>query len=84
MENGNDGPDAVAATILDLRGLNCPLPVLKTAKAMKGLKSGACIIVEATDPMAKLDIPHFCQEHGHTLVSSDLEGDILRFTIEKA
>lgn len=77
-----------AVTVLDLRGLNCPLPVLKTAKAMKPLAPGSRIVIEVTDPMASIDIPHFCSEHGHTLVASDKanssDGDILRFTIKKA
>lgn len=80
--------DGETGVVLDLRGLICPLPVLKTAKAMKTMASGARVTVEVTDPMASIDIPHFCSEHGHTLVASDKaqgkDGDILRFTIEKA
>ena len=71
------------ALMLDLKGLNCPLPVLRTAKAMAGLAAGARVIVEATDPMAAIDIPHFCRQKGHTLVSVE-RGEVLRFTIEKA
>ncbi len=75
-------------TVLDLRGLICPLPVLKTAKAMKGLAPGARVIIEVTDPMARIDIPHFCSEHGHALIATETVtadgGDILRFTIDKA
>ncbi|GGB38969.1 transcriptional regulator [Roseibium aquae] len=71
-------------TILDLKGLKCPLPVLKTRKAMKTLAPGARITVLTTDPMASIDIPHFCNEAGHTLVEANREGDNGRFVIEKA
>lgn len=73
-----------ANAVLDLRGLNCPLPVLKTAKAMKPMAAGARLTIEVTDPMARIDIPHFCAEHGHRLVDSGEEDGVLRFTIEKA
>lgn len=68
---------------LDLKGLKCPLPVLKTRKAMKGLQSGDSLAVLTTDPMAAIDIPHFCQEDGHTLVSAEVEGPDGRFVVQK-
>lgn len=55
--------------LLDLNGLKCPLPVLKTKKALSKLESGAELTVLTTDPMAEIDIPHFCQEHGHELLA---------------
>ncbi|WP_417671358.1 sulfurtransferase TusA family protein [Roseibium sp.] len=70
-------------TTLDLKGLKCPLPVLKTRKALSRLERGARLIVLTTDPMAFLDIPHFCNEDGHKLESSDQEGDNGRFVICK-
>lgn len=67
----------------DLRGLKCPLPVLKTRKRMATLASGTHIWVETTDPLAVLDIPHFCAEDGHRLVETQtVEGGNL-FLIEK-
>mgnify|MGYP000444512842 CR=1 FL=1 len=54
---------------LDLRGLKCPLPVLKTRRRMADLPIGSVIAVETTDPLASIDIPHFCNEDGHELVS---------------
>ncbi len=71
-------------TTLDLKGLKCPLPVLKTRKALNQLGSGARLTVLTTDPMAFLDIPHFCNENGHTLETSEKDGDTGRFTISKA
>ena len=65
---------------IDARGLKCPLPVLKMEKRLAGLPAGATLIVLATDPMAKIDIPLFCRQNGHdcTVVT---EGEVLRFTI---
>lgn len=68
---------------LDLKGLNCPLPVLKTGKALRNLAAGDILVVEATDPMAAIDIPHFCRERGHKLTSQEKDGLVLRFTIAK-
>ena len=54
---------------LDALGLLCPLPVLKIAKRMQGLAVGGVLRVETDDPAAVIDIPHFCNEKGHELVS---------------
>jgi tRNA 2-thiouridine synthesizing protein A len=69
-------------TIIDARGLKCPLPVLKAEKALAGLKPGARLTVLATDPIAKVDIPLLCRQAGHDcgLVT---EGEVLRFAIVK-
>ncbi|WP_394691680.1 sulfurtransferase TusA family protein [Hoeflea sp.] len=69
---------------LDLRGLKCPLPVLRTRKHLRGLASGARIRIETTDPLAVIDIPHFCREDGHQLVSADAMEGCHAFIIEKA
>ncbi|WP_244293060.1 sulfurtransferase TusA family protein [Stappia sp. TSB10P1A] len=69
---------------LDLKGLKCPLPVLKTRKAMTRLETGALIRVLSTDPMSVIDIPHFCQEAGHRLVSRQTgENDVHIFLLER-
>jgi tRNA 2-thiouridine synthesizing protein A len=69
--------------IIDCRGLKCPLPVLKTEKRLALLKAGARVIVLATDPIAKIDIPLFCTQHGHACETSS-EGEVLRFKILKS
>jgi tRNA 2-thiouridine synthesizing protein A len=72
----------LADEVLDARGLKCPLPVLKTEKRLAQLKAGTKLIVLATDPIAKIDIPLFCTQNGHQCdMSSD--GDVLNFTIVK-
>jgi tRNA 2-thiouridine synthesizing protein A len=57
--------------VLDLKGLKCPLPVLKSRKAFASLPGGALVRIFTTDPLAGLDIPHFCQEDGHALVAQE-------------
>ncbi|MBO6717221.1 MAG: sulfurtransferase TusA family protein [Rhizobiaceae bacterium] len=69
--------------IYDLRGLNCPLPVLRTRKRLAGMPPGAQLIVETTDPLAAVDIPAFCKESGHRLVSSEPTADGHKFLLER-
>lgn len=68
---------------LDVRGLRCPLPVLRARKKLLEMDRGTRLIVEATDPMAAIDIPNFCRETGYTLAGTASEGETLRFLIEK-
>ncbi|TWG49659.1 sulfurtransferase TusA family protein [Aminobacter sp. J44] len=73
------------AEIYDLRGLNCPLPVLRARKRLSGMPAGARLWVETTDPLAVIDIPAFCHEAGHKLISSEqVDGAGHRFLIERA
>lgn len=63
----------------------CPLPVLKARKALQALKDGDLLVVDADDPAARVDFPHFCTEQAHDLVSlDDLESGAMRITIRKA
>lgn len=70
--------------VLDLRGLKCPLPVLRTRKHLRDLTTGSQIRIETTDPLAVIDIPHFCREDGHQLLSSQPVDGGHAFVIEKA
>ncbi len=49
----------------DARGLKCPLPVLRAARALRAMREGEVLRLVATDPMAAIDLPHFCREAGH-------------------
>lgn len=69
--------------IVDARGLKCPLPVLKTEKRLSQLQPGAAIVVLATDPIAKIDIPLFCTQNGHQC-EMIVEDEVMRFRIVKA
>lgn len=69
---------------LDTKGLLCPLPVLKLRKALQSLDHGDRIVMQADDPAAQIDVPHFCNEAGHRLVDHVSENGVFTFTIEKA
>jgi tRNA 2-thiouridine synthesizing protein A len=68
---------------LDLSGLKCPLPALRTRKALKGAAGGALLSVICTDPMAAIDIPNLVRETGDELVSQEEAGGKLMFAIRK-
>ncbi|TRL35115.1 sulfurtransferase TusA family protein [Rhizobium straminoryzae] len=69
--------------IYDLKGLKCPLPVLKTRRKLAGLPIGAELSVETTDGLAAIDIPHACREDGQTLLASEATAFGHRFLIRK-
>ena len=69
--------------VLDARNLNCPLPVLKTKKAMKALAPGALIEVLATDPHAATDMRAFAAARGHAIVSESQDGATYRFLLRR-
>ena len=71
------------AETLDALGLRCPLPVLKARKRLKGMATGTILRIEADDPAAIIDVPHFCAEQGHTLVDQSREGETLVFLVRK-
>ncbi len=60
------------------------MPVLKTRKRLSGMAPGSLLTIETTDTLAVIDIPHFCQENGHRIVSSETIPGGHRFTIERA
>ena len=68
--------------LYDLRGLQCPLPALKTGKRMRNLSKGDRLWVETTDPLAVIDIPAYANENGHTLVESHAVEGGHRFLLE--
>ncbi|MEM9046881.1 MAG: sulfurtransferase TusA family protein [Pseudomonadota bacterium] len=69
---------------LDAKGLLCPLPVLKARKRLAELKAGQVLEVYADDPAARVDIPHFCAEQGHQLITSeDREAGVIVFRLKK-
>ncbi len=67
----------------DLRGLKCPLPVMRTTRRMTTMKPGERLVVETTDPLAVIDIPAFCNDNGHRLVESRSIQGGHEFLIEK-
>jgi tRNA 2-thiouridine synthesizing protein A len=68
--------------VIDVRGLNCPLPVLKVERRLRSCPVGMRVTVLTTDPLAALDIPNFCREAGHRLLATERENGAIRFEIE--
>jgi tRNA 2-thiouridine synthesizing protein A len=73
----------MSETTLDLRGLNCPLPVLRAKKALATIPVGGILILECTDPLTTIDVPHFTRQTGHELASQEQQGSIYIFRIVK-
>lgn len=75
--------DATIEMSLDLKGLSCPIPIAKTAKAMKELAPGQLIEVFATDPGSVPDFKAWSRSTGNPLVESGEEGGVYRFVLKK-
>jgi tRNA 2-thiouridine synthesizing protein A len=73
----------MAETSLNLRGLKCPLPALKTRKVLMRLAAGDELVVECTDPLAGIDIPNLLRETGDELVDTRRLPQLLVFRIRK-
>jgi tRNA 2-thiouridine synthesizing protein A len=80
-EGSSRGADA--EPVLDVRFHRCPLPVLKTRKALEALQAGAVLTVIATDPAARIDMAHFCGTSGHALLSVEEAEGVLTFVLRK-
>lgn len=73
-----------AAKVLDATGMACPMPVVKTKKAIRDINSGEILEVHATDSGAKSDLTAWAKSGGHELVSQTEEDGVLKFWIKKA
>jgi tRNA 2-thiouridine synthesizing protein A len=69
---------------LDAKGLACPMPIVKTKKAIDAIKSGEVLEVVVTDKGALNDIPAWAKSGGHTVLEQKTEEDVLYFYIQKA
>jgi tRNA 2-thiouridine synthesizing protein A len=78
-----DATIATVAVSLDLKGLACPLPIAKTAKAMKALEPGQLIEVLATDPGSLPDFRAWSKTTGNPLLEFGEEGGVFRFVLRK-
>ncbi|KIL49249.1 sulfurtransferase TusA family protein [Jeotgalibacillus soli] len=72
-----------AAKVLNAKGLACPMPIVKTKKAMAELETGQILEIHATDKGAKSDLAAWSASGGHELVDSTEENDVLKFWIKK-
>ncbi|WP_286298714.1 sulfurtransferase TusA family protein [Polynucleobacter sp. TUM22923] len=68
---------------VDAVGMNCPLPILRTKKALATMQSGQILRVKATDAGAAHDFPAFAKQTGNELLSSTTEGDVLIFRMKR-
>jgi tRNA 2-thiouridine synthesizing protein A len=73
----------MTTTLLDVKGLSCPLPVLKANKAIKELIPGDSLEILATDPAAQKDFEVFCGNTGHELTSSTEEDGVFKIILTK-
>ena len=71
----------MADVILDAKGLNCPLPILKAKKALKDVPVGGTLEVLATDAGSVADFAAFCRATGNVLAESSIDGGVYRFII---
>ncbi len=69
---------------LDARGLNCPLPILRTKKALTAMGSGETLAITSTDPGSVKDMQAFCKQTGHELVASNSNQGEFEFFIRKS
>ncbi len=74
----------MADQLLDAKGLNCPLPILRTKKVLKDVAAGSTLEILATDPGSVADFEAFCRATGNELVESNVEDNIYRFVIRKS
>lgn len=72
-----------ADEVLDLKGLSCPMPMLKTKKALQNLKSGQILEVWGTDPGTKNEMPKMCEKEGHEFLGMIDEPGYTRYFIKK-
>lgn len=70
-------------TVLDLRGLNCPQPVLRAKKALRAMPRGGVLVLECTDPLTVIDVPLFVNQTGHKLEAQQRRGLLYVFRIAK-
>jgi tRNA 2-thiouridine synthesizing protein A len=71
----------MADMVLDAKGLNCPLPILRAKKALKDMPTGQTLEIQATDPGAVADFQAFCRTTGNELVEHHTDGKTFVFTI---
>lgn len=68
---------------LDCEGLLCPLPVLRARKRLMAMVPGQVLCVRATDAMARVDLPHYCREAGHSYLEAREDGPVALHLIRR-
>jgi tRNA 2-thiouridine synthesizing protein A len=83
MRGGDRRMQVMSETVLDLKGMNCPLPVLRANRALRTLPEGARLRVLATDRAAVADFQAYCRETGHALLAWSEEAGVFSFLIRR-
>lgn len=73
----------VSVTEVDARGLECPMPLLKAKRALNGMASGEQLRILATDSGSQRDFRVFAEQSGHSLLASEVDGDVYRYLLQK-
>lgn len=73
----------MADHVLDAKGLNCPLPILKARKALKDVGAGETLEILSTDPGSVSDFQAFCRQTGNELIESSNDDSVFRFVIKR-
>jgi tRNA 2-thiouridine synthesizing protein A len=73
----------MSESVLDVKGMNCPLPVLRANRALRSMAPGARLRVLATDRAAVADFQAFCRETGHALLACSEDGGVFSFLIRR-
>jgi tRNA 2-thiouridine synthesizing protein A len=69
--------------VLDLKGLACPMPVVKMSKGIKEVGVGQIVEAQTTDPGSLTDFPAWAKTSGHEIVKTDQEGDVIKFYVKR-
>jgi tRNA 2-thiouridine synthesizing protein A len=83
IEASRQAANRSTETVLDLRGLRCPQPVLRAKKALRNVAIGGTLVLECTDPLTMIDVPAFTNQTGHTLAAQTRDGALYVFKIVK-
>ena len=75
---------AAKQAAVNMRGLKCPLPTLKTRKLLSKMAAGELLVIECTDPLTSIDIPNLIRETGDKIEDSGKNGRVLTFKIRKS
>ena len=76
--------DSMSESKVNMRGLKCPLPALKTRKLLAKMVAGEVLEIECTDPLASIDIPNLIRETGDAIEKTGKKGRVLTFRIRKS
>jgi tRNA 2-thiouridine synthesizing protein A len=77
------GEDIVVDKVMDLKGMPCPMPVVKMSKGIKDVEIGQVVEALTTDPGALADFPAWARTSGNEIVKTDQEGDVIKFYIKR-